>query len=408
MASCRSKQAEPRPGGRTWGLSRGSEGHPARYPVLYCAAVSTHPVPFIDLAAAHRKLEPEILDAVLPLLRHAAFIGGDPVRDFERDFAAMHYTSCAVTTKSGTSALSLALLAMGIGPGDEVIVPAFTFIATASAVVTLGAVPVFVDVDAETGCMVPDAVGLALSERTRAVIPVHLYGHPAPMTALLKLAKKCELRVLEDCAQSHLAVCDERMVGTLGDAAAFSFYPTKNLGAAGDAGLVLTSDLELAARVRRLANHGRSEHYVHVEIGQNERLDAFQAAILSVKLKHLAEWTSRRRALAGRYTGALKECAPFGEPLQLPVELPGARHVYHLYTVRHPRRDAIASALREAGIGTAIHYPLTVPAQPAFGTQAGQWPNAERWAATCLSLPLYPDLSDAQQDRVIEALKFLN
>jgi dTDP-4-amino-4,6-dideoxygalactose transaminase len=373
--------------------------------VLYCRAVPYHPVPFIDLAGLHRSLEPELLDAVLPLLRHAAFIGGDPVRDFERDFAAMHHTSCAVTTKSGTSALSLALLAMGIGPGDEVIVPAFTFIATAAAVVQVGAVPVFVDVDAETGCLVPDAVGLALSNRTRAVIPVHLYGHPAPMKALMKLAKKCELGVLEDCAQSHLAVCDEHMVGTLGDAAAFSFYPTKNLGAAGDAGLVMTSDLELAARVRRLANHGRSEHTLHVEIGQNERLDAIQAAILSVKLRHLAEWTQRRRALAARYTAAFYDSAPFGEPLQLPVERPGVRHVYHLYTIRHPRRDAIASALREAGIGTAIHYPLTVPAQPAFGEQTGRWPEAERWAATCLSLPLYPGLTDAQQDRVVEALQ---
>jgi dTDP-4-amino-4,6-dideoxygalactose transaminase len=376
--------------------------------VLYCRAVPEHPVPFIDLTGLHRALEPELLDAVLPLLRQAAFIGGDPVRDFERDFAAMHRMSCAVTTKSGTSALSLALTAMGIGPGDEVIVPAFTFIATAAAVVHTGAVPVFVDVDADTACLVPDAVALALTERTRAMIPVHLYGHPAPMGSLLKLAKKCELRVLEDCAQSHLAIWQERMVGTLGDAAAFSFYPTKNLGAAGDAGLVMTSDLELAARVRRLANHGRSDHMLHVEIGQNERLDAIQAAILSVKLRHLSEWTDKRRTLAARYSAALKDCAPFGDPLRLPVERPGARPVYHLYTVRHSRRDAIASGLRESGIGTAIHYPLTVPAQPAFGEQTGRWPEAERWAATCLSLPLFPELTEAAQDRVIQALKSMN
>ena len=376
--------------------------------MLYCRAVPEHPIPFIDLAGVHRTLEAEIQDALLPLLRQAAFIGGDPVRDFERDFAAMHHMSCAVTTKSGTSALSLALTAMGIGPGDEVIVPAFTFIATAAAVVHAGAVPVFVDVDSETGCLVPDAVALALTERTRAMIPVHLYGHPAPMDKLLKLAKKCELRVLEDCAQSHLATWQERTVGTLGDAAAFSFYPTKNLGAAGDAGLVMTSNLELAARVRRLANHGRSEHMLHVEIGQNERLDAIQAAILSVKLRHLSEWTERRRALAKRYRAALENCTPFGEPLTLPAELPGARPVYHLFTVRHSRRDAIASALRETGIGTAIHYPLTVPAQPAFGEQTGRWPEAERWAAACLSLPLYPELTETQQDRVIEALKALN
>jgi len=373
--------------------------------VLYCRAVSEHPVPFIDLAGQHRALEPELLDAVLPLLRHAAFIGGDPVRDFERDFAAMHRMSCAVTTKSGTSALSLALTAMGIGPGDEVIVPAFTFIATAAAVVHAGAVPVFVDVDPETGCLDIEQVALALTPRTRAVIPVHLYGHPAPMDDLLRLARKCELLVLEDCAQSHLATWQGRTVGSLGDAAAFSFYPTKNLGAAGDAGLVMTSDLELAARVRRLANHGRSDHTLHVEIGQNERLDAIQAAILSVKLRHLSDWTNKRRALAERYRAGLVGFTPFGEPLQLPIERIGARHVYHLFTVRHSHRDRIASGLREAGIGTAIHYPLTVPAQPAFGEQTGRWPEAERWAATCLSLPLYPELTDAEQDRVIESLR---
>jgi dTDP-4-amino-4,6-dideoxygalactose transaminase len=376
--------------------------------VLYCRAVSGNPVPFIDLAAPHRALEPEILDALLPLLRSAAFIGGDPVRRFEHAFAELHGSPHAVTTKSGTSALILALKAMGVGPGDEVIVPAFTFIATAAAVALVGATPVFVDVDPETACLVPDAVGLALTQRTRAVIPVHLYGHPASMTELLALARDCELKVLEDCAQSHLATWQGRMTGTLGDAAAFSFYPTKNLGAAGDAGAVLTSDPDLATRIRQLANHGRSEHTLHVEIGENERLDAIQAAVLSVKLRHLPEWTESRRRLAARYRERLQGSAPWGEPLRLPVERPDARHVYHLFTVRHSRRDAIAAALREAGIGTAIHYPLTVPAQPAFRdrvTPARAWPEAERWAATCLSLPLYPELTEDRQDRVIACLQ---
>ena len=376
--------------------------------MLYCRAVPDNPVPFIDLAGTHRSLEAEIQDALLPLLRNAAFIGGEPVTRFEHEFAATFGMPHAVTLKSGTAALILALRAMGIGPEDEVIVPAFTFIATAAAVTALGAVPVFVDVDGATGCMYAEAVALALTPRTRAIIPVHLYGHPAPMNELLALARKCELLVLEDCAQSHLATLNGRMTGSLGDAAAFSFYPTKNLGAAGDAGAVLTHSPELAARIRRLANHGRSEHTTHVEIGENERLDAIQAAILSVKLRHLIEWTEKRRRLADRYLKELESCAPWGERLQLPVTRVAAHPVYHLFTVRHSKRDALVAALREAGIGTAIHYPRTVPGQPAFGEQTGLWPEAERWAATCLSLPLYPELSEPQQDRVIDCLRGLS
>jgi dTDP-4-amino-4,6-dideoxygalactose transaminase len=366
------------------------------------------PVPFLDLAASHRALENEMLEAILPILRNAAFVGGDPVARFERAFAEAHGVPHAVTVKSGTAALALGLTALGVKPGDEVIVPAFTFIATAAAVVHAGATPVFADVLAETACLDPGAAARAITPRTKALIPVHLYGHPAAMDELLELAREHGLRVLEDCAQSHLARWRERTTGALGDAGAFSFYPTKNLGAAGDGGAVITSDAEIAGRIRRLANHGRAEHSLHVEIGGNERLDAMQAAILSAKLGHLAEWTELRRRAAARYRELLEGIAPWGEPLRLPLERPGARHVYHLFTVRHSRRDALAALLKEAGIGTAVHYPLAVPAQPAFRDRPegrGDWPEADAWARTCLSLPLYPGITEAQQARVAEAIR---
>jgi dTDP-4-amino-4,6-dideoxygalactose transaminase len=297
--------------------------------------------------------------------------------------------------------------AMGLEPGDEVLVPAFTFIATAASVVRAGGRPVFVDVDPDTACLDPEAAATALSGRTRMMIPVHLYGHPAPVPALGELAAGHGLRMLEDCAQSHLSTLDGVPTGTFGDAAAFSFYPSKNLGAAGDAGCVLTRDAETADRVRRLANHGRTDRYFHAYLGWNERLDAIQAAVLDVKLRHLPEWIEGRRRAAARYRELLAGLAPWGEPLRLPVERPGAVHVYHVYVVRHSRRDEIAAALAERGVGTATHYPTTLPRQPAFralGLGEGSFPVSEEWARTCLSLPMFPE---AQQVRVAEALKSL-
>jgi dTDP-4-amino-4,6-dideoxygalactose transaminase len=249
-----------------------------------------------------------------------------------------------------------------------------------------------------------------MSPLTRAILPVHLYGHPAPLEDLVALARRDGLRLLEDCAQSHGAALGERPTGTWGDAAAYSFYPTKNLGAAGDAGCVITADGELADRVRSLANHGRVDRYFHDRIGWNERLDAIQAAILFVKLAHLEAATAARRKAAARYNLLLKRLSPLGMPMQLPVEHEGARAVYHLYVVRHPRRDELARALSEAGVGTATHYPTTLPAQPAFrqlGLSEGSWPRAESWAASCLSLPLFPGINPAQQDRVVEVLASL-
>jgi dTDP-4-amino-4,6-dideoxygalactose transaminase len=300
---------------------------------------TTTSVPFLDLAQTHTALEKELSEAVLPLIRQAAFIGGPVVARFEEAYARAHGLPHAVGMKSGTSALQLALEAMGVGPGAEVLVPAHTFIATAAAVARAGATPVFVDVDEDTACMDPRAAALAVTPRTRAMIPVHLYGHPAPMPALLEIAAKHNLRVVEDCAQSHLASLDGKITGTMGDVGAFSFYPSKNLGAGGDAGAVVTRDGDLAETVRRLTNHGRIDRYHHGMLGWNERLDSIQAAILEVKLRHLPRWNEMRRQVAARYHKLLAGVAPWGEPLRLPVEKPGATPVYHLYVVRHTGRE---------------------------------------------------------------------
>jgi dTDP-4-amino-4,6-dideoxygalactose transaminase len=369
--------------------------------------MSTPPVPFMDLARQHRGLQAELADAVLPLLRSASFVGGDPVARFEAAFAGAVGAPHAASVKSGTAALHLGLCALGLEPGDEVLVPAYTFIATAAAVVHAGGRPVFVDVDPETACMDPTAAAAAVTGRTRAMIPVHLYGHPAPMDRLLEIAGDRDLRVLEDCAQSHLAGIDGRITGTFGHAGAFSFYPSKNLGAAGDAGIVTSTDAAVADRVRRLANHGRTGRYDHDAVGFNERLDAIQAAVLEVKLRHLPAWTQARRQAAARYREFLAGLAPWGEPLLHPVERPGHVHVYHLYVIRHSRRDAIAEALGSAGIGTATHYPSTVPSQPAFRGTPADVPVSEAWANTCLSLPLFPEMETAEQDRVVDALRAL-
>ena len=372
--------------------------------------MSKPPVPFIDLPAQHQALESELLEVLVPLLRNAAFVGGNPVDRFEKAFAGVHGIPRAVSLKSGTAALQLGLEAMDLGPGAEVLVPAFTFIATAAAVVRAGATPIFVDVDPVTACMDPEAAAAAVTERTRAMIPVHLYGHPAPIDRLVALAQKHDLRVLEDCAQSHLAAMNGQMTGTWGDAGAYSFYPSKNLGALGDGGCLITGDQDLANKVQGLANHGRTDRYHHGYLGWNERMDAFQAAALDVKLRHLPRWTEARRKVAARYRELLAGVAPWGEPLRLPTERRGAVHVYHLFVLRHSRRDEIAEALGAQGIGTATHYPLPLPRQPAFlemGLGGGSFPESDAWSQTCLSLPLFPELTVEQQDRVVEALQSL-
>jgi dTDP-4-amino-4,6-dideoxygalactose transaminase len=301
---------------------------------------------------------------------------------------------------SGTDALRLALTALGVGPGDEVVTPAFSFVASTSTILMTGATPVFVDIEPETFALDVGAVERAITGRTKAIVAVHLYGHPAAMDRLAALARAYRLAVVEDAAQAIGATWDGRPVGAWGDVACVSFYPTKNLGACGDGGMVLTAREDLAVHLRRLRHHGDSGRYHHVELGWCSRLDELQAAVLRVKLRRLAEWTVTRRRIATRYRTLLG-----GLPLVLPTERAAAHHVYHLYTVRHPRRDALARALAEEGIGTAVHYPIAIPEQPMFGRGGERWPEARRAAAEVLSLPCFAELSDEEVETVGAAVR---
>jgi dTDP-4-amino-4,6-dideoxygalactose transaminase len=344
----------------------------------------------VDLAAQHRRLDGELEEAVSRVVASGRFIGGEAVERFEAEFAAACGVRHACGVANGTDALTLALRALGVGPGDEVIAPAFTFFGTIEAILLVGAQPVLVDVDPATGTLDPDRLAGAIGARTRVVVPVHLYGHPADMDAILEIATQRGLQVLEDAAQAHGAELAGRPAGSLGHAAAFSFYPTKNLGAWGDAGAVVSSDPELVARVRRLAQHGAGAHrYQHLLAGTNSRLDALQAAVLRVKLARLAQWNEERRARVRAYDQALAGLSD----LAVPRERPRACSAWHLYTVRAADRDGLQAHLAARGIATAVHYPLPVHLQPALAGHAhGELPVAERLAREVLSLPLYPEL----------------
>src|SRR5690348_2241205 len=313
-------------------------------------------IPFLDLARQHASIRDELLAAVTGVLDSSRFVLGPEGQALETEVAARCGARHGIGVGSGTDALRLALSALGLKPGDEVVTPAFSFVASASTVLMAGATPVFADVDPVTLALDPDAVERALTPRTRAVVVVHLYGHPAPMDRVMALARARGLAVVEDAAQAIGATWDGRPVGSFGDVACLSFYPTKNLGACGDAGMLVTNRDDLAAHVRRLRHHGDTGRYHHVELGYCSRLDDLQAAMLRVKLRRLEAWTEARRRLAARYRERLA-----GLPLGLPVEDPRARHIYHLFTVRHPRRDALAQALADLGVGTMVHYPRPVP-----------------------------------------------
>jgi len=359
-------------------------------------------IPFIDIVAQHDDLLPEILEAWERILRNGMFAGGPEVAAFEDEFASYLGCSETVGTGSGTSALRLALQALGIRPGDEVITVPHTFIATTEAITQAGGRPVFVDVEPHTGTMDPARVEAAITDRTKVLLPVHLYGQSADMNPLLELARKHGLKVLEDAAQSHGSRYHGRRTGTLGDAAAFSFYPGKNLGACGEAGAVATDDAQVARRIRMLRDHGQSEKYVHQVEGTNARMDGLQGAALRIKLRRLDGWNALRSAVARRYTARLRD-----SPAQVPEPAPGRDHVYHLYVVRHPRRDELRTRLGEAGIATGLHYPVPLHLQPAYRSLSlgrGAFPHAERWAAEGLSLPIFPGMTDGQVDRVCETL----
>lgn len=358
-------------------------------------------IPFLDLARQHRALRAELLDAVARVLDGSQFVLGGEGRALEADLAALAGVRHGVGLASGTDALRLALAAVGVGPGDEVVTPALSFVASASTIVMAGARPIFVDVEPRTYALDPDALEAALTPRTRAIVVVHLYGHPAPIDRLAEIARRRGVALVEDAAQAIGATWDGRPIGSWGDAACLSFYPTKNLGACGDAGLLLTDRDDVAERVRRLRHHGDGGRYHHLELGYCSRLDEVQAAMLRVKLGRLDGWTEARRRLAARYRAGLA-----GLPLGLPVEDPRGRHIYHQFVVRHPERDALAKILADRGVGTMVHYPLAVPEQPLFGHDAERaWPHAWRAAREVLSLPCYPEMTDAEVDGVIAAVQ---
>jgi dTDP-4-amino-4,6-dideoxygalactose transaminase len=359
-------------------------------------------VPFADLRARVAALRAELDLALARVLDSGVFILGPEVEAFERELAAALGARQAVAVASGTEALQLALVARGVGPGDEVVTSALSAAFTALAIVATGARPVFADLDPRTLNVSPRAVESALSPRTKAIVPVHLYGHPAEMDALLALARPRGIAVIEDACQAIGARYRDRPVGTLDGLGALSFYPTKNLGALGDGGAILVADDSLAARLRRLRNGGQSDRYRHESVGINSRLDELQAAVLRVGLRHLEAWTQRRRALAALYRRELD-----GSGVTLPQERDEVTGVSHLFVVRHPRRDALRNALEARGIGTLIHYPIPLHLQPAFaapGGRAGDCPVAEQAAREVLSLPLYPEMGDDQAQAVAQAV----
>jgi len=359
-------------------------------------------IPFIDLRPQNDALRREIEAALGRVLDSGAYTLGPEVEAFEREFAAACGAQHAVAMSSGTAALHLALLAAGVGPGDDVVTTPFTFIATACAIRYVGASPVFADVDRETHCLDPEALAKAVTARTRAVLPVHLYGQVADMDPIRVVAARHGLAVIEDAAQAHGATYHGAAAGTLGALGCFSFYPTKNLGALGEGGLVTTADAALAEKLRLLRDWGAREKYQHDFVAYNARMDGFQGAVLRVKLRQLSAWNEERRRLAARYAELLPKIG-----LEPPFERPDCRHVFHVYTVRVPERERVAAALRAAGIGTALVYPRPLHLQPAFadlGLGAGSFPNAERAARELLALPMFPGLAPDAPERVVAAL----
>ncbi len=364
-------------------------------------------IPQIDLRRQHEALREELLAAAARVFAGSRFILGPEVQALEGELAACCGARHGIGVNSGTDALLLALKAVGVGPGDEVITSPFSFVASASTVVLAGATPVYVDIDPETFNLDPERLPAAIGPRTRAIVPVHLYGHPAPMDRISAIARARGVAIVADAAQAVGARYDGRGVAAWGDAACLSFYPTKNLGGCGDGGMVLTTRDDVAERVRLLRDHGASRKYMHVELGFSSRLDELQAALLRVKLKRLGEWNEARRRLARRYAQLLG-----GLPLRLPVERPPALHIYHQYTVRTAKRDALALALHESGVGTAIHYPTILPSQPLFARRLASpesaesaFPHAAQAAAEVLSLPCFPELTDEEVERVAAAVK---
>ena len=367
-------------------------------------------IPILNLTQQHANIAAEINHVVLEVLASGGYIGGSHVLGFEQQFATYIGVSDCVVCNSGTDALYLALRALGIGSGDEVITAPFTFFATAEVISAVGAKPVFVDIDAQTFNLDITKIIAAITNKTKAIIPVHLFGQPLNMTALMAIASAHQLAVIEDCAQATGAMWAGQKVGSIGHVGCFSFYPTKNLGACGDGGAVTTNDPVVAAKIRMLRQHGEERRYYHEEIGINSRLDALQAAILQVKLQYLDTWNEQRRAIASHYHDYLSQIPR----IVIPQELPGGEGVWNQYTIRLQNgegssyRDWVRQQLQQQGIGSMIYYPLPLHLQPVYqslGYQQGQFSVAEQACHEVLSLPIFPELSCDQQQQVIYSLK---
>jgi dTDP-4-amino-4,6-dideoxygalactose transaminase len=360
-------------------------------------------VPFVDLNRQYEEIGPAIEEQVLAVLRSGRYVSGPEVSQLEDEFASFCDTRHAVAVNSGTAALHVALLALGVGPGDEVITVAHTFVATAEAIVAIGATPVFVDIDPATCNMDATALAAAITPKTKVILPVHLYGQCAPMDEILAIAERHAIPVVEDACQAHGATFDGRPAGSMGAIGCFSFYPSKNLGAAGEGGMAVTMSAELAAKMRQFRDHGQAKRYYHEAMGYNYRLPEIQAAVLRVKLPLLNGWNEARRAAAARYDELLS-----GIELASVAQLPKARSVYHLYVVRTPRRDIIAKTLELNGIGTGVHYPVPVHLQTPFrqfGGGEGSLPHTEAAAREVLSLPMFPEITSEEIDAVVQQVR---
>jgi len=371
--------------------------------INYAAIFMPEPIPYLDLRAQIQPLRAELDAAVARTIDHCSFCLGPDVAQFEKDFAKFCGAEHCVAFNSGTSALHIAMLLLGVGPGDEVVTTPYTFVATSWAISYVGAKPVFVDVDDTTFNLDAKLMEKAITPRTKAVMPVHLYGQPFDVDAVREICRRHKLPMVEDSAQAHGAKWQGRVIGTFGEISCFSFYPGKNLGAFGEGGALVTNNAEFAKRARSLREHGSTVRYYHDEVGFNYRMEGFQGAVLGIKLKHLEKWTRERQRVARRYTELLADT-----PLQLPREAAGAESVWHLYVVRHPRRDGLKKFLEENQVGCALHYPVPLHLQKCYaslGYQAGDFPVAEKAARECLSLPIFPELTDAQIQRVADVVK---
>ena len=362
-------------------------------------------VPFVDLHGQYKRLEKRIYEAISAVCEASEYILGSSVSKFEKEFAGYLGVNHCVGVANGTDALALAFRALNIGPDDQVIVPAHTFIATAFGVSQAGATPVFADIDPKTYIIDLENAALKVTSKTKAICPVHLYGRSADMDKVSAFAKQYGLEIIEDAAQAHGARWGGRTVGTIGTAGAFSFYPAKNLGCYGDGGAVVTKLPAVAERLHRLRNYGSPVKYQHLEMGYNSRLDSIQAAILSVKLEYLAEWNQKRKEAANRYLELLKQrgLASLVKTSSAPVD----SHVYHLFVIEVPERDRVQKQLLEHGVQTVVHYPTPIHLQPAYhhlGHHPGEFPHAEQAASSVLSLPLYPEIEQSQLEEVVDAL----